>query len=111
MTYKERCAEHRRLIENLKTTGQYEKIKAQVDQEVEELLHSPNVKVFREMTGGSRKRHLYVQLAGGRKSALCGHEVNESVASVQATSVRDGDCSKCGAKAKEIFSRGMGEEE
>ena len=82
-----------------------------MDQDVGELLYSPNLKVFREMTGGSRKRHLYGELSSGRKSALCGHDVDESVTGVQATSVSNADCGKCGAKAKEIFCRGKAGEE
>jgi hypothetical protein len=105
MTYKEKRDEERRLIQKVRAAGLYEKIKAQVDQEVEELLHSPDLKVFREMTGGSRKRHLYVELSSGRNSALCGHDVNENVVGVQTTNVRDSDCGKCATRAKEILSR------
>jgi hypothetical protein len=105
MTYKQKRDEERRLIEKAKAAGIYESIHAEASRIADELSHSSSLKVFREITGGSKKRHLYVELSTGHKSALCGHEVNEHVASVQATDVRDSDCGKCAAKGKEIFSR------
>lgn len=96
----------RELREVLRARGvDIDAVEAEVARDVEELLYSPNLKIFRHDARNHKTIHLYAELSTGKKTALCGVEINEDVPAVQITKLRGDECLKCRKRAEEVFAR------
>lgn len=76
-----------------------------VERNVEEFLHSPNLKVFRYQprTG---KAHLYVERSDGARHPLRGQRIDDTFVAATVLATRNGDCQMCNRGAAEILRRG-----
>ena len=98
--YRENKEQYSRALEKVKEMGLLE----EVERNVEEFLHSPNLKVFRYVPRIG-KPHLFAELSDGTKRPLCGQPIDESVPAGSVTTTRLGDCDKCNPVAAGIFKR------
>ena len=96
----------RELKETLKARGvDVSKIQRQIEADVDELLNSASLKLFRYESRNHKSIHLYAEVSSGRKMALCGIEITEDVPAGQIDRLRGDECLKCRTKAKEILGR------
>jgi hypothetical protein len=98
--YRENKEQYSRLQERAKELGLLE----EVERTVEEILHSPNLQVFRYAPRVG-KPHLFAALSDGTRHPLCGHPIDELIAAGSVTTTRPGDCDKCNRAALELFKR------
>lgn len=100
-----RQARQHALVENARAMGALEEIERQASAHAEELLQSPNLKVWRYQRTPRSMAHLFVELSDGTSWALCGKRIDERVVAVVVTTNRKGDCAKCNRAAEAIFGR------
>ncbi len=82
-----------------------EQIDRNAEKQAAELLHSPNLKVWRYVHGRTRKAHLYAETSDHFKHALCRQDIDEGVPAQTVNSLRGDECHKCAAEARLIFQR------
>jgi hypothetical protein len=92
----------------MKADRRWEELDRQISAQVEEFLHSPNLKIWRYQRTSRSIAHLFAELSDATKRPLCGQPIAEHAIAMVVTAARKGDCARCNQAAEAIFRRRAG---